>query len=966
MNWMKSWKKPTPDQIDRAVVLLTHGEQHRHFFDRLENPEWLVPLKEKGFFSSPPPPVPDESGRNVGFPAWPESRYLARMAKLAPETVVDILTSIPDTENIRVHDDFADAALALPAKLAAIFVSKAINWLRLRFQLFFPEKLGALVGHLASGGEVGPALELAKAILTIRADPRKSEKVTEENRFLFPEPQPLFDLWDYGKILNRDIPNLVAAAEAPALKLLCDLLDDAVRLSQRADEGQGPDDYSYIWRPAIDHPRHTVDDDVRGMLVSAVRGAAEQAAQQNPASVPEIIRNLENRKWRVFHRIALHVLRLFARAAPDLVAERLREPERFDRSDFHREYNLLAKEHFAQLGPEDQAKILDRIQKGPDIEAFRAGWERFRGSPVTDQEAAAYFKAWQRDRLAPISADLPEDWKQRYAELVSEIGPARDREDAVSATWGGSSSPKTAEDLRTMTIDELVGYFRSWVPSGNPFGNTIAGLGHAVGTLVASEPERFSDEADRFEGLDPTYVRALLQALWEPVKQKRSINWDKVLTLCHWVVDQPRTIPGREGRITDQDPDWGWTRKAIANLLTQGFGSEGMPFEARPQAWRILEVLSDDPDPTPEDESQHGPNYEPAEYSINTTRGEAIHAVIGYALWVRRHTEKESEDKSRAAQGFDQMPEVRTVLDKHLDPNAEPSFAIRSVYGQWFPSLVFLDPNWARASTPRIFPDYEASKDLRDAAWKTYIVYCAPYDDVFELLKEQYHQAIERIEIPIDNGANRRAPDLRLAQHLMTEYWRGNLAEDDPDGLLAHFYAKADPKLCYWALDFVGTSLRNTQGAIPAEILQRLQKLWATRLEVVRAAGPSFPQKEELTAFGWWFASKKFPDGWSIDQVLEVLRIAGSIEPDHLVVERLAELSALMTAKAVECLALIVEGDKDGWAVLSWREHARNLLGGAIHSADQTARMRAINLVHYLGARGYSEFRDLIPANVAG
>lgn len=71
-------------------------------------------------------------------------------------------------------------------------------------------------------------------------------------------------------------------------------------------------------------------------------------------------------------------------------------------------------------------------------------------------------------------------------------------------------------------------------------------------------------------------------------------------------------------------------------------------------------------------------------------------------------------------------------------------------------------------------------------------------------------------------------------------------------------------------------------------------------------------------------------------------------------------------AKAVECLALIVEGDKDGWAVLSWREHARNLLGGAIHSADQTARMRAINLVHYLGARGYSEFRDLIPANVAG
>jgi len=195
----------------------------------------------------------------------------------------------------------------------------------------------------------------------------------------------------------------------------------------------------------------------------------------------------------------------------------------------------------------------------------------------------------------------------------------------------------------------------------------------------------------------------------------------------------------------------------------------------------------------------------------------------------------------------------------------------------------------------------------------------------------------------------------------MEQYWRGNLAEDDPDGLLARFYAKAPPKLRYWALDFVGTSLRNTKGAVPAEILQRLQKLWARRLEFVRTGGSSSPLKEELTAFGWWFASKKFPDSWSVDQVLQVLRIAGAIEPDHLVVERLAELSALLPAKAVECLALIVECDKDGWAVLSWREHARNLLAQAIHSADQTARIRAIDLIHNLGARGYSEFRDLLP-----
>jgi len=51
---MKSWKTPTPKQVDLAVALLAHIEQHRYFFDRLENPEWIEPLKSKGFFPSSP------------------------------------------------------------------------------------------------------------------------------------------------------------------------------------------------------------------------------------------------------------------------------------------------------------------------------------------------------------------------------------------------------------------------------------------------------------------------------------------------------------------------------------------------------------------------------------------------------------------------------------------------------------------------------------------------------------------------------------------------------------------------------------------------------------------------------------------------------------------------------------------------------------------------------------------------
>src|ERR1700747_2442112 len=90
------------------------------------------------------------------------------------------------------------------------------------------------------------------------------------------------------------------------------LLDQAIRLSQRDDKEGEPDDYSYIWRPAIEQPRHVVDN-VRGMLVSAVCSAAERSARQDPTGTTGIISGLENRGWRIFHRIALHILQHWER-----------------------------------------------------------------------------------------------------------------------------------------------------------------------------------------------------------------------------------------------------------------------------------------------------------------------------------------------------------------------------------------------------------------------------------------------------------------------------------------------------------------------------------------------------------------------------------------------------------------------------------------------------------------------------
>jgi len=93
--------------------------------------------------------------------------------------------------------------------------------------------------------------------------------------------------------------------------------------------------------------------------------------------------------------------------------------------------------------------------------------------------------------------------------------------------------------------------------------------------------------------------------------------------------------------------------------------------------WHILKLLTEDPDPTPEHEARYGgSNMDPATLSINTTRGEAMHAVVSYALWVRRHIDSQADAEDQPRRGFDEMPEVREVLDAHLNVAQEPSPAI--------------------------------------------------------------------------------------------------------------------------------------------------------------------------------------------------------------------------------------------------------------------------------------------------
>src|SRR5580704_6481829 len=117
---MQSFTKPTNEQVEAALPLVSSPQHEAYFFSHLENPLWIEPLAEHKVFKYPPKAEPVAEG-GLRYPPWPPSRYLARMAESAPVEVTKVFASL-ETDNLSIIGDALDAALVLPANLAAKLV----------------------------------------------------------------------------------------------------------------------------------------------------------------------------------------------------------------------------------------------------------------------------------------------------------------------------------------------------------------------------------------------------------------------------------------------------------------------------------------------------------------------------------------------------------------------------------------------------------------------------------------------------------------------------------------------------------------------------------------------------------------------------------------------------------------------------------------------------------------------------
>lgn len=965
--------------IDEVVKILYGREgstEYAYFFNQLSKPDWINPLNELGYFKRPP------SADSKPF-YWAESKYLLRMLEHESgsesgeiaDQVAAIAAELPPTANESVHEDFTQAAMKMPPHLADQWALKEIAWLRGQPKLYrsLAHYLGQLIEYLAANGFADTALSLAVELLAISVDPKLFDKLAEEeanppdDEELFfpytPEPQIKFEEYTYEEILSKRIPGLVKFHGMATFRALCDLLDDAITYSRRPDEDS---DYSRFARPTIEDDENDVHIDVKYALTGALRDSAMSIIESDLSMVHTVLDHLDSdklKRWSYFQRLALYLVKRSPNASADLISQYLVNRDLFDSYHCEIEYWDLAKARFGDLSNSDQTTIIDWML-GSEKEQQQSIGERYKEwhkEEASNEQMIDFMHEWFRDTFVPIKEFLPQNLQKRFVEAEAKMGPWQSPDSLpgqVSGGWVGPTSPVSRDEISDLSVEELIDFLHFWEPSEGWMSSSRDGLARLLSVVVGAEPDKYSPEIKTFIAekapLHPVYIRGFIEGFFAAAKDDRYLDWEKVLLLCRWIMDQdrefPKSIPTTESIDDLEERDWGYTRRRVAALLEQGLREKenaGIAFEMRDMVWSILKDLAGDPDPDSEREIDKESWGDPADLAINSVRGEAMHSIMFYIMWTLRHTNnpKESKVSNITLEAFE-------LFDYHLDLEAETSLAIRSVFGRWLPYLITWDSSWVKKHRSAILPTDPKLQDYWDAVWGTYLKYNRPYDNVYPVLEEQYKRAFSRIGQISSTGLS---VDERLVEHLVLYYARG-IIDLETGGLISTLFNEGSEDMRAHAIYFLGHTI---DGTASTEVINRLSKLWDWRIAIIEANESISENTRELENFGWWISSGQFSPEWSVNNLLGVQAHGVKAYADKETLSKLSEYAGDYPLEVVKVFSTLVEGEPEYWEMYSWLEPGKKLLQRAIDSENVEAINAAITLVNKLVSMGHLSYREV-------
>jgi hypothetical protein len=963
----------TPIEIERVMQLLeSRGSNYDYFFQNAANAVWLNHLLERGYFLNPPDIEQTIDGHYIA-PLWPPLEYLIRIYDAAPAEVMDIISSLPRTDNFRVLEGIlkivlkADSADAISS--FSRFITAFIDNCRWGHELIISllKKPFIFDTHLS---EITPALLLK--IVEFRRDPREQEKRSRRkdnpeawNTSL--EPVPRFEQWEYQQIMEKGVRPLAEHEPYQVARILIDAVSSMIRLSMHLEDFEkGRDqDYSEIWCRRLDKPDRAYLD-VRETLVNTLTYACEQVYDKVPESIDALDQVLRNYRWRVFKRLRQH---LYASYPNDQTLPWIRE-EILDHHDFskwkhHYEFQLMIRKASENFGPrllsEDERNgIFNAILNGPSKEGFR---ERM-GERYSEAAYKQHQRYFHRLQLRPFAALMNGEVQRYFNELEGDAQGevvTDDRYLPLGGMTGGTvsyHSPKSAEELGSLTDEELLVFLNNWDEEHEDKDNwlveiNISALAGVFQSLfkekIVSDGERLTfwlTNRDRIAR--PVYVAAMLKAMVELVKEKNFDNLEQWIEFCAWVLSHPDTarVEGQpEPRDESRDhPDWGSSRRAVVDFVDACVNKDtDTPIAARDRLAGLLRQACSQFDwRLDHDQPVLLNRDDPITEAINNTRSRALESLINFGFWVRRHLPE------------DQLPEVTDILAKRLAEDAEIPLTRpeQALLGMHFENLCALNRDWAAQQREFFFP--QANEAVWRDAFDSYIRFNHPVELTFEILRGEFEYAIENLNILTNEKGDDKELIDRLGQHLFTYYlWEVYPLTGD-ESLLERFYDKTKDDRKRWGelFEHVGRSLRNSGRQLDKTLTDRIIAFFNWRFETA--------EPTELQEFTFWLEAECLRSDWRLQSYSKILDLDRA--KDAGLYRQVSALNKLLPdhpALVVECFAKITNVMEQGTQMHFSADEAKPILKAGLTAEDPQVRENAERARENLLRLGRFDYLDI-------
>ena len=966
---MKSWKKPTNELVDKALGSFKKEHHRKYFFSRLENPLWLEPLTERGYFKHPPKAQRFDDG-TIHFPYWHEIQYLKNVCSEAPDEVINLVMDLPDIDNPVVYDGILDIALQLPIEYSVKLKDKILEYAGMEHQ-FRTYRYANLLGCWIEENQTSDALELLKILITFDPDPQSENKQRRRNEdpmdmYTLLEPKPRMLPGEYRDIMLKGIQPLT---ESDLYKVACILIDttaNMISLRKHKQDLDKQDDISESWCPRL---QGTIENSEtpEETLVHTLTFACEKVFEKKHKKIGSLDNILRKQQWKIFKRLRHHLYaQNLNQQTKSWILELILNPEYYNQWKHSYEFRLMiqhACEHFGDtfLTQEERTRIFETILAGPSKANYQEWLMRWLGQEYTEEGFLEYKRLRHRIQLAPFAPVLFGKYKTHLQKLETEVTHRIFDEDylpskaKITELSVSKLSPRSWEDITNLSDEVLLDYINKWededkLLEGNKLVEIdIEALANAFQTVFresimpdANRLKFWMENCKRIER--PIYARVMIYAMQANVKAKNFDKLNEWLTFSEWILSHPdreHNQDYKQGDESRENQNWTNSRRAVGDFIGVCLEKDiEVPITARRQIAKILRKLCTEYDWNL-DEGNPNRLYrnDPLTEGINNTRSLALQELVTFGFWLQEH-DSESE-----------IFEVTTILERRFSqetkyPLTLPEYAI---LGKNYLSIYSLNEKWATKHKSDFFPQKERPEWV--AAFSSFVLCNGAAKSIYKILQEDFKFALQHLDEIKNRDRGDHEPIDVLGERLFNYYLWEMFPLKGQESLLEQFYQRTDKKREHWGnlFDDIGHRLWNSGKNLNQNMKDNILAFFKWR----------FGQEEpaELKHFTFWLEAECLDAEWRLESYSKILDVC-MVDGAEIRLRALCNMLPDHTAKVVECFFKLTKWIKEDNLYIQ-AEEAKTILKAGRESSDKRVHQNAAEAHDNLLSEGRFDLLDL-------